>query len=551
MSGAEDFQRANQDANQTMVDRMAALLARATAQIRSGAVPPSPRQLPEAESGIMQAARKYINRGWRVVPVPFRRKAPDIKDWDKLTLTERDLPGYFADGNMNIGLIQGDRLVDVDLDSPQALAVADAFLPPTGLISGRASSPRSHRWYTPIGSGLKSTAYDDPVQAKDRRRLLELRTGNHQTIVPPSVHPEGELIVWHQQGDPAPFDTEILNQAVRKTAAAALLVRYWPKPGSRHEAALALAGGLLRRWESPDEVAHFVRIVASAAGDDEVEDRVRAVQSSAEQLKQGEPATGLRRLGEIIDPKVMDRIAKWLDLEVAATDANVASRNDQPDSVIRYESEGEIVEFGIHWPGYGELVLKPNEVMHWGGRATLVRDRFVAEFGRRPPWRPRTTDEWEQLVDSLMSKAEVKGTTPDESSAAPFRAFLRFMVNFSHEDPLQLIELPNRAVMRDDSRRLYVIRSAALRNFATSAQADPYFGRNHTGAQVIAGLRKKLGLRPSTYNFTVEQMRWMAKTIDERQLERRYSGSALPKETLPEAVRAYQIPFALLDEETE
>ena len=53
-------------------------------------------------------------------------------------------------------------------------------------------------------------------------------------------------------------------------AAAALLARYWPRRGARHDA--ALAGGLLRGlWESsPDRVETFIRAVCAAADDEEL-----------------------------------------------------------------------------------------------------------------------------------------------------------------------------------------------------------------------------------------------------------------------------------------
>ena len=45
----------------------------------------------------------------------------------------------------NVGLLNGapsNNLADTDLDAPEALAVADAFLPDTGCIFGRNCKPR-------------------------------------------------------------------------------------------------------------------------------------------------------------------------------------------------------------------------------------------------------------------------------------------------------------------------------------------------------------------------------------------------------------------------
>ena len=67
---------------------------------------------------ILAAARAYCQRGWSVIPIPHRQKAPTIKGWQNLQLTEADLERHFNGRAQNIGVILGSRsggLVDVDL----------------------------------------------------------------------------------------------------------------------------------------------------------------------------------------------------------------------------------------------------------------------------------------------------------------------------------------------------------------------------------------------------------------------------------------------------
>jgi len=98
------------------------------------------------------AAAGYILGGHRVVPLPFGSKAPAIKEWPTLRITEADLSAYFPAGaHLNIGLLNGapsGGLIDVDLDCPEAVAAGSHFLPVTRWVSGRPSAPRSHRWYS-------------------------------------------------------------------------------------------------------------------------------------------------------------------------------------------------------------------------------------------------------------------------------------------------------------------------------------------------------------------------------------------------------------------
>src|SRR4051812_29682853 len=134
------------------------------------------------------AARLYIGRGWCVMPIPADRKGPTAPGWQNLRVGLEDVARYFADGG-NVGVILGPasgELVDVDLDCPEALALADKYTPPTGAIFGRRSKPRSHRLF--IAPGAVKEAFADPL---DGSMLLELRAAGrdgaaHQTLFPPS-----------------------------------------------------------------------------------------------------------------------------------------------------------------------------------------------------------------------------------------------------------------------------------------------------------------------------------------------------------------------------
>ena len=88
--------------------------------------------------------------------------------------------------------------------------------------------------------------------------------------MPPSIHPGGELIEWHRDGEPSEIKRECLVSAVRQLAAAAILARHWPKQsGNRQDVALALAGSLVRANFEEAKAEEFIRAVCRAAGDEE------------------------------------------------------------------------------------------------------------------------------------------------------------------------------------------------------------------------------------------------------------------------------------------
>ena len=137
--------------------------------------------------------------------------------------------------------------------------------------------------------------FRDPT---DSAMLVELLSDGTQTLAQPSRHPSGEQYEWErQEGQPAVVTAEELSRSVRHLAAATLLAKHYPAKGSRHHACLALAGALLRAGWSRDSVSTFVWAVARAAGDDEVDARVRNVETTAARLEEGHDATGPTYLG--------------------------------------------------------------------------------------------------------------------------------------------------------------------------------------------------------------------------------------------------------------
>src|SRR4051794_29134550 len=94
---------------------------------------------------ILESAATYRDLGFALARIKPGKKRPTNKGWtrhsaDPASFTERNGIGIQS------GRLSGD-LVCVDLDSQDALALADQYLPPTRMVEGRPSKRRSHRWY--------------------------------------------------------------------------------------------------------------------------------------------------------------------------------------------------------------------------------------------------------------------------------------------------------------------------------------------------------------------------------------------------------------------
>jgi hypothetical protein len=274
---------------------------------------------------VRAAAASYLARGLVPIPLRERSKQPLPKGWERITIDGFDLDALFPNARpLNVGLSLGEPsggLIDCDLDCPEARAAAAVLMPPTGMVWGRQSAPDSHRGYVVADPPRKAShPWDDPLRRGKGARLLELRSTSGQTVVPPSVLPGDdagkaeEPCVWHRNGEPAGIDLSDLRRAMGRVAAAALIGRYW-RPTTRHDSALALAGGLTRAGWDADEVAAFVRAVCAAAGDGEDRDRQRAVSDTVAAVAAGEAATGWPTLAKLLGDggeQVVSAVREWL-----------------------------------------------------------------------------------------------------------------------------------------------------------------------------------------------------------------------------------------------
>ena len=132
---------------------------------------------------VQEAAKTYIQRGWYPVPVPYMQKGSLVDGWPDLRLTLDEVPRYFKAGPQNIGVILGEPsggLVDIDLDVPEAIKLADAFLPETDCVFGRKGKPRSHRLY--ISKPIPEKRV--PFETNEGIMLVELRSTGDRLFSP-------------------------------------------------------------------------------------------------------------------------------------------------------------------------------------------------------------------------------------------------------------------------------------------------------------------------------------------------------------------------------
>lgn len=299
---------------------------------------PTHRGESDAQTNILHAARDYIKRNFGIIPIAYREKRPIWRDWPNRVIRNEDELEVFDGPPLNIGIVWGttsDGVVDVDLDTVEAVRAAHELLPATWCF-GRASHPYSHRLY--ISPGARSVAYVDP---SDNKTLVELRSDRHQTIGPPSVHPSGESVRWEDGPDqPTEIDEAVLSKLIADLSAVTLIARHW-KPGSRHTLALAVSGALLRAGRTRDEVERLIRAIATAAEDDEVPDRVAAVRDAHAKLADGAQVTGWPTVIQIVGETVGSTAMKWFGIKPKSHHPSGAA-GTQVEILVELASDAEL-----------------------------------------------------------------------------------------------------------------------------------------------------------------------------------------------------------------
>ncbi len=341
---------------------------------------------------ILEIAKSYCERGWSVIPVPYKQKGPKLKAWGKLRLKKADLPKHFGLQPKNIGVLLGEPsggLVDIDLDCMESVSLARFFLPKTEAIFGRKSKPGSHQLYK-IKDKPSKTRFEFGPKKKSTT-LAEIRWTGLQTVFPGSVHPSGEEIRWDTDGKPAEIATQELEQAVRILAAITLLVKYWPEKasagqgGCRHHASLALAGGLVRDGLPDKQIELIVRAIVKGTGSGDRNVKLKNVRDTIKRAKDSQATTGWKTLSKYVPKKVISQVRRWLP----SKNEEKSSYSVKNDHLVKNDHPNRLAEHYLNHrqrDAEGHLVLRRYREQWWHFKSSgyeLLENEVLDNSARR------------------------------------------------------------------------------------------------------------------------------------------------------------------------
>jgi putative DNA primase/helicase len=265
--------------------------------------------------------RFYDNEGIKLVRLSHRTKKPVDDEWQRRPLALEDVEAWVRSGG-DVGWQCGevsDWMSAVDLDCEEARSLAPRFLPKTLRGAKGKEAPSQYFYRSPDLGYKKFSELDGPGE------LIALKASNngrgHQVAVAPSVHREKgpyHFIGGYNPASIAVVHKDELRHRVGMLATAALIARLLPPSreeggGGRHDLALALSGYMLRNDETAEDVEKMLTTAWEhrKASRQAVEDVRRSVRDTATRLARNEPATGGRRLGELV-PRMPEKIADFL-----------------------------------------------------------------------------------------------------------------------------------------------------------------------------------------------------------------------------------------------
>jgi predicted P-loop ATPase len=243
-----------------------------------------------------EAAKLYISRGWYPIPLNPGTKECRDADWKERIYSEDE---FSENDNLGLRLIRESdprevKLIGIDLDAQECVDLASAFLPVTKASWGRESKAISQALY--LSPFDRSYAFKDWVSGS---MLVEIRV-DHQSMAPPSVHPNGEMLKWHNDElEPAKIDPKELKRHVQLLATSALIARHYPGEGDRHERTLALAGALRQFSLNEDEALEVISSAAKLNADKKIKDRRTEIKSTFSK-NEDDPVVGTGKLTDLM-----------------------------------------------------------------------------------------------------------------------------------------------------------------------------------------------------------------------------------------------------------
>ena len=242
-----------------------------------------------------EVAPKLLTEGVTFFPYTYGTKKVDITTAKRLSAVIKSKDQLTDYSNYHV-LTGHNNIVDNDLDCNESIELAPKFLPTTGMIYGRKSTPGSHRLYKVLDLNKKHTRkyfeFDNP---DGKSVLTEIRAHDHYSMCG-GQYPEGEKVVWTSCDSIGETTFDNLFKQNALLAVASIMLRMYPNQGVRNDFIWKFTGALWHHKVDQEDALAIVEAVATKA-DDDVKERLAKVRNVYKQANHSE-IQGLPKLIE-------------------------------------------------------------------------------------------------------------------------------------------------------------------------------------------------------------------------------------------------------------
>lgn len=391
------------------------------------------------QTSTAEAARVYIELEMAPIPLPSGSKNPNRTGWQNERYTVEDVPRVWNNGQ-NIGLLCGSPSggrVDVDCDCLETTRLAPIFLKPT-LKGGRDTAPGSHWWYTAPGCPTI------PFRDVDGKRILELRADGCQTVVFPSIHPEGDAYRWYKDRSDKMVraDPGDLVHRTKLLFTAAIIDRHMPPIGGRHDYSLALAGFLLRHGRLGEDDVRLVMVSAWDLLEDATREAIRDVENSikttAQRLRKNMKVKGGGALA-VFDERLTKAVTDAWEWQLAGDEDHAYGWNE-PEVLPENLPPVPVFDYRMLPEAFGPWVEDVSDRMQVPPDFVGVPLMVVlsAVVGRSVGIRPKRYDDWTvipNLWGAIVGRPGLLKSPALNEALAPMNALIR-RAGEAHEEAM-------------------------------------------------------------------------------------------------------------------
>lgn len=171
---------------------------------------------------VRRVASTLAQLGYHVIPVNYGKKFPEDKNFLDFRIHADEVPQYFDLGrDWNLGLLLGTEVtsgaflagIDVDVEDELLISRIRAAIP------GEPVAKRGKKGITFLvrtAHAMKSAKFarKDPI-TKKRFTVIDFMGVGNQTVLPPSVHPDGPTYTWTSQStleNTNPLDLPVIDE---------------------------------------------------------------------------------------------------------------------------------------------------------------------------------------------------------------------------------------------------------------------------------------------------------------------------------------------------